>query len=121
MQHCSIRTAIIFAFGLFLLAVAGCGGGSSSKKNTVAQVSLTPASLSLESGQVSDPLQVKAADSNGAAATTTFTFNSSNPSLVTISPSGQVCAGVWDSTFVSCNGTTASGAPLTGSATITAT
>ena len=121
MQHCSIRTAIIFAFGLFLLAVAGCGGGSSSSKNAVAQVSLTPASLSLESGQVSDPLQVKAVDSTGAAATTTFTFNSSNPSLATISPSGQVCAGVWDSTFVSCNGTTAAGAPLTGSATVTAT
>ncbi|HKW74279.1 MAG TPA: Ig-like domain-containing protein, partial [Terriglobales bacterium] len=108
-------------FGALLCALAGCGGGSSSKKNAVAQVILTPASLSLESGQVSDPLQVKALDSAGATATTTFTFNSSNPSLATISPSGLVCGGVWDSTFVSCNGITGAGTPLTGSATITAT
>ncbi len=121
MQRCVSRTALILVFGISLAALAGCGGGSSSKKNAVAQVSLTPASLSLEAGQVSDPLAVKALDSNGATATTTFTFNSSNPTLATISPGGLVCAGVWDSTFVSCNGTTASGTPLTGSATITAT
>jgi hypothetical protein len=101
-----------------VLAVAGCGG--SSKKNTVAVVNLTPASVSIVAGEVSQ-LSVSAVDSTNAAVTTTFTFNSSNPGLVTVSPAGLVCGGVWDSSFVSCNGNNAQGNPLTGSAIITAT
>src|SRR6266478_722240 len=52
---------------------------------------------------------------------TTFTFNSSNTKIATISPQGNVCAGVWDSSFVVCNGSDAQGNPITGTATITAT
>lgn len=102
---------------LALLAIAGCGG--SSNKNTVAAVSLTPASISVVAGEVQQ-LTVSASNSSGVPATTTFTFNSSNPRLVTISPSGLVCGGVWDSTFVVCNGKDAAGNPLTGTAIVTA-
>lgn len=103
---------------LTAIIMAGCGG--SSKKSTVAVVNLSPASVSIVSGQVAQ-LTVSASDTTGANALTTFTFNSSNPNLVTVAPSGQICGGVWDSTFVVCNGNDASGNPLIGTATITAT
>lgn len=106
--------AILFGF------VAGCGGGSSNKTTTVAQVLVTPTSASLVAGQVLG-LTPSAVNSSNAPVTTTFTFNSSNTAVATISPAGLVCGGVWDSTFVVCNGNNASGNPISGSATITAT
>jgi hypothetical protein len=115
-MQCSLARTVLLA--LLGIALAGCGG--SSKKNTVAVVNLTPATVSIVSGQVAQ-LSVSALDSTAAAVTTTFTFNSSNPSLVTVSPAGLVCGGVWDSTFVVCNGNAPSGAALTGTATVTAT
>jgi hypothetical protein len=117
MQWCAIRTAIIC---LLAAALAGCGGGSSSSKNTVVQVSLGPATMSLVAGQVS-PTSVAAFNSTNSIIPSTFTYNTSNPNLISVSPSGQVCAGVWDSIFVVCNGNDASGNPVTGTATITAT
>jgi hypothetical protein len=116
-MQCSLpRTLLLAVVGV---ALAGCGGGSSNK-NKVAVVNLTPAAISIVAGQVAQ-LSVSAVDSTANAVATTFTFNSSNPNLVTISPSGVVCGGVWDSTFVVCSGNSPSGAPLTGTATITAT
>ncbi|HKT52076.1 MAG TPA: Ig-like domain-containing protein [Candidatus Angelobacter sp.] len=100
------------------MLMAGCGG-SSSNSNTVAVVNLAPATISLVAGQVT-PLSVSAVNSAATAVATTFTFNSTNPNLVTVSPAGLVCGGVWDSTFVTCNGNNASGVPLTGTATVTA-
>lgn len=114
----SFFTRVLFAV-LFALLLAGCGG-SSSNKNRVAVVNLNPQSLSIVSGQVTQ-LSVSAVNSANTGVTTTFTFNSSNPALITVSPSGLVCGGVWDSTFVTCNGNDAQGNALTGSAVITAT
>jgi len=117
MQWCVIRTAIIFVVAA---AVAGCGGGSSSSKNTVAQVTLAPGTISMVAGQV-EATSVSAHNSSNAPIASAFTFNTSNPNLATVSPSGLVCAGVWDSIFVVCNGNNASGTPVSGTATITAT
>ncbi len=105
---------------LSLFFVSGCGGSSSSATNAVALVTVSPTTLSLVAGQVVTltPGAVNSADS---PVTTTFTFNSSNTSIATISPSGQVCGGVWDSIFVVCNGNDSSGNPIAGSATITVT
>lgn len=112
--------SVLKTISLFLVAaVLGCGGGSSSS-NTVAQVNLNPPIISMQAGQVSH-LSVIALNSTNTPVTTTFTFNSSNPKLVTIAPSGDVCAGVWDSLFVTCNGNDAAGNPLVGTATVTAT
>jgi trimeric autotransporter adhesin len=117
MQWCVIRTAIIFVVAA---AMAGCGGGSSSSKNTVVQVTLNPGTLSMVAGQVAGT-SVAAQNSTDTSIASTFTYNTSNPKLVTVSPAGLVCAGVWDSTFVVCNGNDASGNPVSGTATITAT
>ncbi len=112
MQSSVIKTGFIL---LLAAALAGCGGSSSSKTNNiVAQVTLAPASISLVAGEVSQ-VSAGALNSAGTSVTTTFTFNSSNTSLVTVAPSGSVCGGVWDSTFVVCKG-----AVSPGSATITA-
>lgn len=118
----SRSAAKLAAMALLIGLVAGCGGSSSSsKKNTtVAQVLVTPLSASLVAGQVLT-LTPSAVNSSNAPVTTTFTFNSSNTAVASISPSGLVCGGVWDSTFVVCNGNDASGNPISGSATITVT
>src|SRR5882672_3168360 len=104
---------------LFLAFLAGCGG-SKSANTTVAAVTVSPASVSLVAGQVF-PLSVSAVNSANSTVNTTFTFNSSNTSIATVSPAGQVCAGLWDSIFVVCNGSDALGNPISGTATVTAT
>lgn len=100
--------------------LVGCGGGSSSANNKVAQVVVNPTTISLVAGQVVS-LSTSAVNSANVGVSTTFTFNSSNTAVATVSPSGLVCGGVWDSTFVVCNGNDAQGNPITGSATLTAT
>lgn len=117
----SRRAAGAAALALLASLVAGCGGGSSNNSaTTVAQVSLTPSVVSLIAGQVVT-LSASAVNSQNVAVTTTFTFNSSDTTVATVSPGGLVCGGVWDSTFVVCNGNNAQGNQITGTATITAT
>jgi hypothetical protein len=113
-----------FFTGIALIALmvswtAGCGG-SKSANTTVAAVQIAPATLSMVAGQVVT-LTVSAVNSDNAAVNTTFTFNSTNTSIATISPQGSVCAGVWDSAFVVCNGSDAHANPITGTAIVTAT
>jgi hypothetical protein len=122
------RIAISSGFILFILSsllLAGCGGGSSAAKVTT--VTVSPTALSLNSGDVTQ-INASATDASGNAVTNTaFTFTSSNPTVVSVSPGtgtavgGQVCAGVWDANFVVCNGNDAAGNPLSGTATITVT
>ncbi|HEX4606479.1 MAG TPA: hypothetical protein VH724_20945, partial [Candidatus Angelobacter sp.] len=113
-------TAASMALGvLFLSIVAGCGG-SSSRNNTVASVTVSPATISLVAGQVVS-ISASAVNATGNAVSTTFTFNSSNTNIATISPAGLVCGGALDSLFVVCNDTDPLGNPVAGTATITAT
>src|SRR5262245_1704005 len=114
------QRAGLVALGLFLSLLAGCGGGSSSTSNGVAVVSVSPNSVSLVAGQVT-PVSAVAVNATNTPVTTTFTFNSSNTKIATVSPSGNVCGGVWDSAFVVCNGNDSLGNPIAGSAIITAT
>jgi len=105
---------------LFLSLAAGCGGSSSSNNNTVASVTVSPATISLVAGQVVS-INAAAVNAAGNPVNTTFTFNSSNTNIATISPAGLVCGGVWDSLFVVCNDTDALGNLVSGTTTITAT
>lgn len=117
------RFAIILGFILSIMAVlTGCGGGSSSNK--VTQVVLSPTAISMNAGDV---IQISATAENSSNSTQTanFTFNSSNTSIATVentngASSALICAGVWDTSFIVCNGSSA-GVPLTGTANITAT
>lgn len=114
------RFAIIPGFILLVtMFVAGCGGGSHTN-STVTQVILSSTSVSLNAGDV---VQVTATPENSAnsAVSATVTWSSSNTSIVTISSSNGsssalICGGVWDTSFIVCNGSAA-----TGTANITAT
>ena len=116
--RCLVFTGIALVV-LFASLMAGCGG-SKSANNTVAAVNVAPATLSMVAGQVVT-LNASAVNSDNNAVSTTFTFNSTNTSIATISPQGSVCAGVWDSAFVVCNGSDAQGNPISGTAIITVT
>lgn len=104
---------------LFMSLAAGCGG-SKKANTTVAAVRVGASSLSMVAGEVVG-LSASAVNSANASVTATFTFNSSDTKIATVSPAGNVCAGVWDSAFVVCNGSDANGNPITGTAIITAT
>ncbi|HZU32497.1 MAG TPA: hypothetical protein VFB79_15375 [Candidatus Angelobacter sp.] len=117
MQPSAIQTAFLFL--LLLITLAGCGGKSSTN-NTVSQVNVSPASVSLVAGQVVQ-INASAVNATNTPVTTTFTFNSSNTSVASISPAGLVCGGVWDTNFVVCNGNDTSGNPISGTATLTVT
>lgn len=109
----------IARIALLASLAAGCGG-SKSANNTVAAVRVGSSTLSMVAGQVVG-LSVSAVNSDNTGVTTTFTFNSSNTQIATVSPAGNVCAGVWDSAFVVCNGSDAQGNPISGTAIVTAT
>jgi trimeric autotransporter adhesin len=121
MQFRSVRKGFVL---LVAAALAGCGGGStpvSTSPKTVTQVTLSPSSVSLVAGQV---FQVSAGAQSSSGSppnpAPTITFNSSNTSVATVSSSGLVCGGVWDSFFIVCNGNDKLGNPIAGSTTITA-
>lgn len=106
-------------FVTLTLIISGCGGGNSaSTVGAPTAVTLTPASLSLDFGQVSG-VSAAVTDANGnQVLTATTTFQSSNTALVSVAASGLVCAGTWDSltTPVVCTPATTAG-----TANITAT
>ena len=70
----------------------------------MASVTVHPATISLVAGQVVT-VTALAVNASNTPVNTTFTFNSSNTNVATISPAGLVCGGVWDSLFVVCNDT----------------
>lgn len=115
MRRFAIIPGLIF---IFTLVLAGCGHHSTG--NTVIQVTLNPTSLSLNSGDV---VLVTASANNSAGTAVpnvSVTFGTSNSALVTVSPAGLVCAGVWDTEFIVCNSDDTNGNPVAGSATVTA-
>jgi hypothetical protein len=90
----SAVSLVLLIIGCTLLP--SCGGGSPTKtvpEVVPAGVSLVPGpNISLEVGQ--------AVAFRAAPAADTFTFQSSNPTVVTIANNGQACAGTWNSLSV---------------------
>src|SRR6266498_4139159 len=87
-------------------ALAGCAlllscGGSTVTRVTPNQVpaavALSPTgNVGVEVGKTVN-LGASATNSAGNQITETFTFQSSNPSVVTVATNGTACAGTWDS------------------------
>ena len=103
MRQFAIFTGLV---SIFALVLAGCGGGSSS--TAISTITVTPTTLSMNTGDVAQ-LNPVAADAKGNAVSTTFTYTSSNPSVASVSTTGAVCAGTWDASFIVCTPAAASG------------
>lgn len=102
---------------LFLVFLAGCGGGSNSM-NKPTQVIVSPTILSLNEGDVI-ALSAVTVDASGGSVAADIAFTSSNNAIATVSTGGLVCGGVWDSNFINCNATNGQGG--VGQTTVTAT
>ncbi|MBZ5568973.1 MAG: Ig-like domain-containing protein [Acidobacteriia bacterium] len=92
---------------VLMIALAGCGGGSSSSSaNTPSSITVNPAVLSLNLGDVA-AASGTVVNSSGSPITNfpTITFSSSNTAVATVSSAGAVCAGKWDTNFIVCDTT----------------
>jgi len=100
-----LNRGFLFCFiSSFLLTITGCAGKSSgSSDQTAARINITPSSLDLTEGSVSS-ISASVVNASGTALTKqpTITYTSSDPSAITVSSSGSVCAGVWDINYVVC-------------------
>jgi trimeric autotransporter adhesin len=101
----------------FLIGLPGCGG-SGSTTNNVTSLNLTPTSISLNEGGVSQ-LSAIALSASGTTVPADITFTSSNTNIATVSSGGLICGGIWDANIINCNATQGTGG--VGQVTITAT
>jgi hypothetical protein len=109
-----VVAALLTATCLSLLAACG---GSTTKTPVPAKIVLSPTTVSLNEGDVSQ-ISAIAQSSTGATIAADITFTSSNPSIATVSTGGLICAGKWDSSFIVCTPTP--GQAGVGQVTITA-
>ncbi len=109
--------AAAFVSVLSLMVWAGCSGTSTPTVN-VAKIVMSPSSVSMNVGQVVKITAIPQ-DSSGATVVADTSYSSSNPTQISVSPSGNLCAGVWDANFITC--TALPGNTGVGQATITAT
>jgi hypothetical protein len=83
--------------------MSGCGGHATHGVSTLpATITITPASnFSVQLGGVF-AFTASARTGSGGASTVTFTYSSSDNSILNISPTGVACAGHWDASFGTC-------------------
>ena len=96
----------VFGFAVafvFLWSISGCGGHRPpGVSNFPAKVSLVPSpSTSMDLGTYTIFTAV-AENASGGNVNTTFTFTSSDTSILNIAPGGVVCAGVWNQNYTVC-------------------
>jgi trimeric autotransporter adhesin len=119
MRHLSAaQLAAAFVSFLCLGVWAGCSGTPSTTTPAVVKIVMSPSSVSLNIGQVVKITGIPQ-NSTGGAVVADVSYSSSNPSQISISPSGYICGGVWDPNFITC--TALPGKTGVGQATITAT
>lgn len=123
------RLAALLALAILTITLASCGSGGSSSKDTAPHsVELSPASMTLNYGDVLAIAPTFYSESGNKVYPSSTSYLSSNSSLVSVSTGGAVCAGTWDSltTPVVCTpattpGTavvTVSGGGVSGTATV---
>ena len=118
MRHFSAAQTVAALFSVLLLGVwVGCSG-TSTPANPVTSIVMTPASVSMNVGQVT---KITGVTKNYAGTTIAadVSYASSNPKQISISPTGYICGGVWDANFINCNALP--GQTGVATATITAT
>jgi len=91
------------ALAIALCMLPGCGGSKPPGPSLVpGKITLTPAtSASLPLGGTLTFLAT-AQNASGSSITPTFTFQSSDTSILNIAANGAACAGRWDATFSTC-------------------
>ena len=115
-----MQLSLVTRFTLLIGAaavLASCGHGSSSSStntNTPASITVTPTTMSLTHGQVGQIGSVQVLNSSNTAVspTPTITYTSGDPTAVTVTTTGLVCAGVFDANNVVCQTNNSSGVPL---------
>lgn len=117
MRHFSAAQIAAAFFSILLLGVwVGCSG-TSSTPNAVTSIVMTPALVSMNIGQVVQITGVPK-DYAGNTIVADMNYSSSNPAKISISPTGYICAGVWDVNYITC--TALPGQTGVATATITA-
>lgn len=98
------------------VVLASCGHNNSATTNTNTPASITPnpTSFSLNHGDVSQfgGVQVFNSSNTAIASPPTVTYTSSDPTSVTVTSTGVVCAGIFDANNVVCQTKDSSGTPL---------
>ena len=98
-----LRSGLAAAAILSLFGFSGCGGHSQPGISPFpAKITLSPStSASVQLGGVFGFFASAQNSSNGNVSTT-FTYQSSDTSIVNIAPNGVACAGHWDIAFTTC-------------------
>ncbi|HET6177621.1 MAG TPA: hypothetical protein VFE61_11855 [Candidatus Sulfotelmatobacter sp.] len=88
---------------IFLWSSFGCGGHPpAGQSQSPARVNLTPSSnASVQLGATFN-FTASAQNAAGNNVAATFTFASSNTSILNIASNGVACAGIWDASFTTC-------------------
>jgi hypothetical protein len=102
---------------LFLFSFSGCGGHRpAGVSNFPAKVTLNPASgASVQLGNFI-LFTASAQNASGGNVNTTFTYTSSDTSILNIAPGGVGCAGVWNQNYTVCTPGAAGQVEVTASA-----
>jgi hypothetical protein len=96
----SLRLAVAI---LALLGIGGCGGHKPAGASPfAAKITLNPGgNISVQVGN-SFGFSASATNSANGAVNASFTYTSSDTSIVNVAPNGAACAGHWDAAFTSC-------------------
>ena len=118
MRRFSAAQVLVAVFAVLILSILPGCSSSTSTTSSVTQMILSPTSMSLNTGQVA-AITARPENASGQGVVADVSYTSSNTNLVTVTAGGVVCAGIWDSNFITCN--PVPGVAGVGSATITAT
>ena len=102
MRRFSAAPVLAALFAVLILSILPGCSGTSAATSAVTQLILSPATLSMNTGQVT-AITATPENSTGGLVVADVTYVSSNTNLVTVSPGGLVCAGVWDANYINCN------------------
>ena len=95
MGRCGRVLLAILTLLLIAVSLTACGGRSSSSSVPVpTSIKLSPTVASMDIGSI---LQFTATATGGGGKPITFTYQSSNPAVLTFTSTGVACAGSWDS------------------------